>query len=96
MQHSQFYVFRIVKWVKMYHMICYVSMADPNSGYKRNPPKNFLLENLDENVAVLQFICAFGGMPSSIYSWSIIYILEHEFFCLGHLGSTCSKEIKVD
>ena len=25
--------------------------------------------------------------PSSIYSWSIGHILEHEFFCLGSLGS---------
>ena len=29
--------------------------------------------------------------PSSIYSWSIGHILEHEFFCLGHLG--CSGSI---
>ena len=31
--------------------------------------------------------------PSSIYSWSIGYILEHDFFCLGHLGC---KGKKVD
>ena len=29
--------------------------------------------------------------PSSIYSWSIGHILEHEFFCLGHLGCAGSK-----
>ena len=29
--------------------------------------------------------------PSSIYSWSIGQILEHEFFCLGHLGCAGSK-----
>ena len=34
--------------------------------------------------------------PSSIYSWSIDHILEHEFFCLGRLGSQGSKEKKVD
>ena len=35
-------------------------------------------------------------MPSSIYSWSIGHILEHEFFCLGHLGCAGSKGKKVD
>ena len=35
-------------------------------------------------------------MPSSIYSWSIDHILEHEFFCSGRLGSQGSKEKKVD
>ena len=34
--------------------------------------------------------------PSSIYSWSIGHILEHEFFCLGRLGCAGSKEKKVD
>ena len=34
--------------------------------------------------------------PSFIYSWSIGHILEHEFFCLGCLGSQGSKEKKVD
>ena len=29
--------------------------------------------------------------PISIYSWSISHILEHEFFCLGCLGSSGSK-----
>ena len=37
-----------------------------------------------------------GNDPSSIYSWSIGHILEHEFFCLGHLGCAGSKEKKVD
>ena len=32
--------------------------------------------------------------PSSIYSWSISHILEHEFFYLGCLGSSGSKEKK--
>ena len=32
--------------------------------------------------------------PSSIYSWSIGHILEHEFFCFGRLGSKGSKEKK--
>ena len=31
-----------------------------------------------------------------IYSWSIGHILEHEFFCLGHLGCAGSKGKKVD
>ena len=35
-------------------------------------------------------------IPSSKYSWSIDHILEHEFFCLGHLGCAGSKEKKVD
>ena len=30
--------------------------------------------------------------PSSIYSWSIGHILEHEFFSLSHLGCAGSKE----
>ena len=41
------------------------------------------------------FICT-RFRPSSIYSWSIGNILEHEFFCLGRLGSSGSKEKKVD
>ena len=32
--------------------------------------------------------------PSSIYSWSLGHILEHEFFFLGHLGCAGSKEKK--
>ena len=32
--------------------------------------------------------------PSSIHSWSISHILEHEFFCLGRLDSSGSKEKK--
>ena len=32
--------------------------------------------------------------PSSIYSCSLGHILEHEFFCLGRLGSSGSKERK--
>ena len=32
--------------------------------------------------------------PSSIYSWSIGHILEHEFFSLGRLCSQGSKEKK--
>ena len=31
---------------------------------------------------------------SSIYSWSIGHILEHELFCLCHLGSQGSMEKK--
>jgi hypothetical protein len=34
--------------------------------------------------------------PSSIYSWSISHILDHEFFCLGCLGTSGSKGKKVD
>ena len=33
-----------------------------------------------------------GQFPSSIYSWSIGHILEHEFFSWGRLGSSGSKE----
>ena len=32
-----------------------------------------------------------SSRPSSIYSLSIGHILEHEFFCLGHLGCAGSK-----
>ena len=35
-----------------------------------------------------------GFASSSIYSWSISHFLEHEFFCLGHLGWAGSKEKK--
>ena len=38
----------------------------------------------------------FTHIPSSIFSWSIGHILEHEFFCLGRLGSSGSKGKKVD
>ena len=34
--------------------------------------------------------------PSFMYSWSISNILEHEFFSVGRLGSSGSKEKKVD
>ena len=44
-----------------------------------------------------RFRCNMNGMlPSSIYSWSIGHILEHEFLCLGRLGSQGSKGKKVD
>ena len=43
---------------------------------------------------IMWFLC--GWDPSSIYSWSIGHILEHEFFCLGSLGWVGSKEKKVD
>ena len=33
----------------------------------------------------------FVANPSSIYSWSIDHILEHDFFCLGHFGCAGSK-----
>ena len=38
--------------------------------------------------------CYYHGDPSSIYSWSISHILEHEFFCFGCLGWAGSKEKK--
>ena len=34
--------------------------------------------------------------PSFIYSCSVGQILQHEIFCLGRLGSSGSKEKKVD
>ena len=36
----------------------------------------------------------YDAQPSSIYSWSLSHILEHEFF--DRLGSQGSKEKKVD
>ena len=33
----------------------------------------------------------FCFIPRSIYSWSLGHILEHEFFCLGHLGCAGSN-----
>ena len=40
----------------------------------------------------LHCLCAsqvpFDAVPSSIYSCSLSHILEHEFFCLGCLGSS--------
>ena len=41
-------------------------------------------------------IDSIGHSHNSVYSWSIGHILEHEFFCLGRLGSQGSKEKKVD
>ena len=38
----------------------------------------------------------FCSTPSSIYSCSIGHILEHDFFCLGHLGCAGSQGKKVD
>ena len=35
-----------------------------------------------------------GNDPSSIYSWSIAHILEHEFFYFGYLGCAGSKGTK--
>ena len=32
--------------------------------------------------------------PSSIYSWSVSYILEHEFLCLGRLGKLRAVRIR--
>ena len=40
--------------------------------------------------------CFKGKIPSSMYSCSLSHILEHEFFCLGRLGSPGSKGKKVD
>ena len=42
-------------------------------------------------VVSLEYAACF---PSFIYSCSIGHILEHEFFCLGRLGSSGSKEKK--
>ena len=44
-------------------------------------------------VEVKKAFC-YQNTPSSMYSWSIDHILEHEFFCLGRLGSKGSKEKK--
>ena len=38
----------------------------------------------------------FISTPSSIYSWSVGHILEHEFFRPGRFGSQGSKEKKLD
>jgi hypothetical protein len=51
---------------------------------KKNDKKSFSLSGFS------------GFSPSSIYSWSIGHILEHKFFCLGHLGCAGSKGKKVD
>ena len=40
----------------------------------------------------INFRLLFNFVPSFVYSWSITHILEHEFFCLGHLGCACSRE----
>ena len=52
---------------------------------------NASLEGRDFAIFKVLFI-----YPSSIYNWSIGQILEHEFLCLGRLGSQGSKEKKVD
>ena len=61
------------------------------------PDRNFSrYRNLISNASV-SHTCYYVpnySVPSSIYSWSIGHILEHEFFCLGCLGSQGSKEKK--
>ena len=56
---------------------------------------SFLYRISTSSVAVFSFFSFFVD-PNSIYSWSIDHILEHEFFCLGRLGSQGSKGKKVD
>ena len=62
-----------------------LAVADLTITYEREQGVDFTMPfmNLGEN-------------PSFIYSWSISHILEHEFFCLGRLGSSGSKGKKVD
>ena len=48
------------------------------------------VQTMKSVVMIIVYCC----VPSSIYSWSIGHILEHEFFCLGHLGWAGSKEKK--
>ena len=56
---------------------------------------SWVLTFLMYNLCILTYNL-FTCSPSSIYSWSIGHILEHEFFCLGHLGCAGSKGKKVD
>ena len=53
-------------------------------------PSLLLCDNIYIGHELILFLCA-GPIPSSIYSWSIDHILEHEFFSLGRLGSQGSK-----
>ena len=50
---------------------------------------------ISSNLTLSYYEC-FINNPSSKYSLSIGHILEHEFFCLGHLGCAGSKGKKVD
>ena len=43
---------------------------------------------IDNNHSLRKFAASKRINPSSIYSWFISHILEHEFFCLGRLGYT--------
>ena len=49
---------------------------------------NFLYDHVCQDHICKDHVCQ---DPSSIYSWSIGHILEHDFFCLGHLGCAGSK-----
>ena len=52
--------------------------------------------DINSDCQILPKVSLFGFFPSSIYRCSIGHILEHEFFCLGRLGSSYSKGKKVD
>ena len=58
----------------------------------------FVLVPRSRDVKTFEFLPLFSKAadPSSIYSWSIGHILEHDFFFLGHLGCAGSKGKKVD
>ena len=51
---------------------------------------------LEATIQMVLHLAQFSSNSSFVYSWSIGHILEHEFFCLGRLGSHGKKEKKVD
>ena len=60
----------------------------------RASPLVFINSFIGGRDLVLEAKTKYTLYPRSIYSWSIGHILEHEFFCLGCLGSQGSKEKK--
>ena len=57
---------------------------------------NGFVRNNSWNIVILIKVGMLRFLPSSIHSWSIGHILEHELFCLGHLGWAGSKGKNVD
>ena len=59
-----------------------------------------MTQGADDKVRDHPYITSAKGLggwgPSTIYSWSIGHILEHEFFYLGHLGCAGNEKNKVD
>ena len=86
--------------IVIWHM--FLSPIEPSASSNLFCPHSNLFDCIQYFLNVLKYFWPCSNMqifkvkPSSIYSWSIGHILEHEFFCLGRLGSSGRKEKKVD